>query len=106
MIQSNHGSNKSDLNGNRKDCSYGEVGQRSAWSRTLPVIITHDGHIIDPDDESFMMNVCREVDRSLLRQVKDAPIPKHIINYRDSNGLVGVADALSLFACSILTLIH
>lgn len=86
MIQSQR---KSDVNGNRRDCSYGEVGQRSPWSRTLPDIVGRDGRLLDPDDESFMMSVCREVDRSLLRHVKDAPIPWHIINYRDSNGMVG-----------------
>lgn len=81
---------KSDLNGNRRDCSYGEVGQRSPWSRTLPEIVTRNGLVIDPDDESFMMTVCRQVDRSLLRLVKDAPIPRHIINYRDCNGMVSL----------------
>ena len=80
---------KGDFNGNRRECSYGEVGQKSPWSRTLPEIVTRDGRLLDPDDERFLMNICREVDRSLLRLVKDAPIPRHMINFRDSNGLVG-----------------
>lgn len=78
-----------DINGNQRDCSYGEVGQRSPWTRTLPPIITRDGVVLDPDHESFVMSICREVDRNLLSRVKDAPLPKHFVNYRDSNGLVG-----------------
>lgn len=85
--------NKSDINGNLP--MFGDMAHKSAWSRSLPAIITREGHIIDPDEDSFIMNVCREVDRSLLRLVKDAPIPKHVINFRDSNGLVGVLFSFS-----------
>ena len=88
---------KSDINGNRREAGYVELSQRSPWSRALTEIVTRDGVVLDPDDDAFMMNVCREVDRSLLRLVKDAPLPRHIINYRDSNGLVGVGCLCSAF---------
>lgn len=60
----------------------------AAATRNFPEIHTKDGTLIDPVKPNFLMMVCHEMDRNLLRKLKDTQLPIHYINYKDSNGLV------------------
>lgn len=59
------------------------------WTaRCLPSVKTRDGRVFDSAADTIVMDVCREMDRTLLRAIKDAPFPSHVVNYQDINGLV------------------
>ena len=63
--------------------------ENKIWTaRCLPAVRTRDGRILDSTTDTIVMDVCREMDRALLRCIKDAPFPSHVVNYQDINGLV------------------
>lgn len=59
-----------------------------ATRKSFPEVRSKDGRLIDPNQDDFLMLVCREMDRNLLRTIKDTPLPPHYINYKDANGWV------------------
>lgn len=68
--------------------------EKQTWtSRGFPLVRTRDGRLLDSTADTIVMYVCREMDRALLRSIKDAPFPSYVVNYQDINGLV--SDALS-----------
>lgn len=77
------------MNATSKETVSYEVDSKVMWtSRSLPLVETRDGRVIDSTSQSIVMDVCREMDRTLLRCIKDAPFPANVVNYQDLNGLV------------------
>lgn len=60
----------------------------AATTKNFPEIHSKDGILIDPMKPNFLMMVCHEMDRTLLRKLKDTQLPLHYVNYKDLNGLV------------------
>ena len=60
----------------------------AAATRSFPEIRSKDGILIDTMKPNFLMMVCHEMDRNLLRKLKDTQLPPHYVNYKDPNGLV------------------
>lgn len=60
----------------------------AATTKNFPEINSKDGVLIDPMKPNFLMLVCHEMDRTLLRKLKDTQLPSHYVNYKDPNGLV------------------
>lgn len=56
--------------------------------RKAPELCNKHGDVIDPNSPSFLLDICKEMDRALLRTVKDTPLPLHYLNYKDNNGTV------------------
>ncbi|KAI1306724.1 Ankyrin repeat domain-containing protein 33B [Halotydeus destructor] len=54
--------------------------------KKVPDIKAKDGQLIDPNSPMFLLQVTKEMDRSLLRNVKDMPLPANYVNYKDANG--------------------
>lgn len=48
------------------------------------------GDVIDATSPSFLLAIVKEMDRALLRAVKDTPLPLSYLNFQDANGTVSV----------------
>ena len=64
--------------------------------RTIEVRNRH-GQLLDPEKFSFLLDVCKELDRQLLRTVKDTILPPNYVNYKDANGTVSVILVIIIF---------
>ena len=88
-----------DENMNTNNSHYGESEDLNSFFqkrhlnqaiKNFPEVRTKDGRVIDPTQPDFLMVVCKEMDRTLLRRVKDTPLPPYYINFRDANGWVSL----------------
>lgn len=88
-VISSSGTNGQDLN------NLFQARTLAATTKNFPEIYSKDGILIDPMKPNFLMMVCHEMDRTLLRKLKDTQLPLHYTNYKDINGLVSFTDLLN-----------